>query len=515
MSAARVLVTSTRLATVPTIHEGDSLSGVVGRLATLYRLRRPEALAALGWPSPPGPAQAHLPRLDIDDLSAGAAAIAHSLELSDSDFVQLQLPGRASARGAWIYRGATPVCPPCLVERPGAHQLLWRHALVAVCLRHERTLISHCPHCDRTPYRPDPPDPWPHHRSGEAWMVACACGATAADLARLQRAARPGEVDAARNVARLALERSGDVTSGHIERVRRAMIATLRSPSGRGARLSVRAENDLARYAARRTRGISPALGSAGIAELLPAVLAAIPDTPAQSEASRSASGLGTDAGSVGRALYLVRSQQWPDLLPAVARPNSFKAQHLPALLPLELIAPEVADLLSDLHHAYRGGDHTLAPLGVTAMRRALSVLIAACLWRQSLAAAGRQLAVAGRATPELAAIRDGAVRLDRCTDLTAAIAETAKRLMAAPRVDYADRKATLPLSEPWLEAMGEQGIGRATATAWYLEHYACVEPGRYGWSPHACWQALTDHSLTGLAAAAARAGLENRDATR
>lgn len=515
MNAARAIARPTRLATVPTIHEGDSLSGVVGRIATLYRLRRPQALTALGWPSLPGHTQSHLPRLDFDDLGAGAAAIARSLELSESHFVQLQLPGPASARGAWIYRGATPVCPQCLVERPGAHQLLWRHALVAVCLRHERTLVSHCPQCDRTPYRPDPPDPWPHHRSGQARMVACACGATAADLARLQRTARPEEVDAARKVARLALERREDEASGHIERVRRAMIATLRSPNGGGARHSVRAENDLARYAGRRTRGISPPLGSTGVAELLPAVLAAIPDTtPVQTEGGRPASGHGPDPGSVG-ALYLVRGQQWPDLLPAVARPNSFKAQHLPALLPLDVIAPEVADLLADLHHAYRGGDHTQAPLGVSAMRRALSVLIAACLWRQSLAAAGRQLAVAGRAAPELAAIRDGAVRLDRCTELTAAIADTASRLMAAPRVDYAARKATLPPPEPWLEAMTKHGIGRATATAWYLEHYACVEPGRYGWSPHACWQALTDHSLTELAAAAARAGYENRDATR
>jgi len=141
-------------------------------------------------------------------------------------------------------------------------------------------------------------------------------------------------------------------------------------------------------------------------------------------------------------------------------------------------------------------------------MRRALSVLVAACLWNQSLSASARQLDVAGSGGQVLAAIRDGAVRLDRCAELTAAITHTAKRLMDAPRIDYAARKAALPPSDAWLEAMGEQGIGATTATAWYLEHYACVDPGRHGWTAHECWKALTDHNLVDLAGAAARAGI-------
>lgn len=511
MSTSRASARSRQLASLPAIHDGDSLSGAVGRLATLYRLGRPEILAALRWPVPPHGALAHLPRLDIEDLGSATSAIASSLGISSQRLDRMRLPDPAPPREAWIYRGASPVCPQCLLERPGAHQLLWRHALVPICLRHERTLVSHCPRCDRTPYSPDPLFPWPQSRPGEMHTVMCPCGATAQDLRTAQCPARSQEVKAARAVASLALYRRGSTSGVHIEQLRRAMIATLRSPRAEVVRLSRRGEEDVARYAARRNRGISPPAGSAAVTELLPRVLAALRDTAhAQAMASRPPEIPGSVAwGSSGRLLYSVRDQKWPELLPAVERAPSFEPRHLPTLLPLALIAPEVADLLADLHHAYRGGAHNLAPLSVSAMRRALSVLIAACLWRQSLAAVARQLDVAGRATPELAAIRDGAVRLDRCGELTAAIKDTAERVTAAPRIDYATRRATVPPPEAWLEAMGEQGIGSATATAWYLEHYACVDPGRHGWTTHECWLALTDHNLTGLADAAARAGLK------
>lgn len=514
-SNASVAAPGRQLPTIPTLSDGDSLSGAVGRLATVFNLRRPEALRAAGWFQALPAHRIHLPRLDIDDLGTFAPVLAANLGLTLAQLNRLRLADPAPARGAWVHRAATPVCPVCLIERPGAHQLIWRHALVPVCLRHEVTLVSHCPRCDRVPYLPDPIEPRPYTRPGRSDAPLCRCGATATGLLAAQRPARPAEVRAAQTMAAVLLPNTGPAQPQHAERVRRVLVAQLQLNPALTDLLSDPAQSDLARRAAMsRGRRVHAPLGATATAELLPQVIEAVRShvhrdavlAPRPIPRSTTPS---VWPASVATRPYLLTGQRWAELLPAIERPASFQARHLPPLLPLSRIAPDVADLLADAHHAYRNGEHTRAPLGLTAMRRALSVLVASCLWHQSLAASARQLD-ARSATADLGAIRDGAVRLDRQDDLTAALAATVHSLLEAPRIDYAARRLSIPPPVGWLAQMEDHGIPAGTATAWYLEHHACVDPGRHGWPPHRCLNALGEYDLDDLAATAAATGLND-----
>lgn len=45
-------------------------------------------------------------------------------------------------------------CPDCLKERPGVHEMIWRHPWLHICLKHPRILASKCSGCGEHPRIP-------------------------------------------------------------------------------------------------------------------------------------------------------------------------------------------------------------------------------------------------------------------------------------------------------------------------------------------------------------------------
>lgn len=45
-------------------------------------------------------------------------------------------------------------CPDCMLERPGVHEMMWRHSWLHICLQHSRVLATTCSACGEQPRIP-------------------------------------------------------------------------------------------------------------------------------------------------------------------------------------------------------------------------------------------------------------------------------------------------------------------------------------------------------------------------
>lgn len=158
-------------ASVPTLESGDSWSSIHGRLMAIYGLSRTAVASALGWERPKNTNRIQSTSTDLapawpqlvsnaeallgygKDEVRGLFLINHPLLSGVRELMDVQLEGKTGVskthlmrplQQLWIHARASPACPHCMLERPGAQRLEWRFALFPYCLSHEAKLICQC-----------------------------------------------------------------------------------------------------------------------------------------------------------------------------------------------------------------------------------------------------------------------------------------------------------------------------------------------------------------------------------
>ena len=515
-----------RWTSIPRLMPGDSLSGYVGRMASLHGLSRRDALLSLGWPERPGNLAPYIDLLAPDaNVSRRFHAVTGldpallrdmTLERYDGFAIDLtrlradaqheSLPEafrRSWREHRWTLLGASPVCPGCLLERPGAHQILWRVGMLPGCLSHGQTLVSHCPRCDQPPFRPDPDQPSPWAEPGDTTVVACGCGAPMGMLADSQEPLDERAQEACRAVNGWlhAPQQTLPLVRDCQSWLQTLVVGMSNGQFVPGPAMTQSARADLLMLAP-RPRGRSRARthlapGSSLTAALLPAAVRLVPKSPQHVKRHGTGHRLMQTArmleaceevdANVGSIRVHVRPsierRRWRDYVPEVTRPPDFRAEHLPQLIPLPLFTAYCSDLLDDAVRAAtaHGGKISLST-ALTPLRATVSLGVACALWQQSLKTGASQLDGARRAPTVMRFVMDGLLILDTVTDFHDAIRNVCDDLLATPRIDYSWRRLHLPPSRDWLQRMSLRGVPEGPATLWLISDYACADPLGYGW---------------------------------
>lgn len=485
----------------PVVVDGDSLSGVIWRLADLAGLRPMRLLDICRWPDDDSPDYSILTvdllppsERGVLILSDATGIPAESLRATSlSRFADRLSFVRAACRDAevgasrdgreratsalrdhWIHLGDRPVCLECLAERPGGLKLTWMVGVLPVCLKHSVLLSNRCPGCG------DPISTRVHlFRSNSLPprdpSELCPCGVAVTDAARFARTASSEVMHAA------AALMDGSVTDW--DAVRGWTIALLDSTPSRSARAAGWVRMVPGERVTRKRQPPPPDV----IAEMLPAAvrLARLYEDNATLGWVRR--GLGISAGAYRARATLAISTPvdapswWDDLLVGSTsrrRRDPVNLDEMPGVWPTALLTSKATDVLWDCCSASDPNKE----LTLLRARRVLAVLASS----QRTGLPLMEVAYRSDAGPSTVRacrrVIDGAEASGNESDLVLAI-RSLWDTVEQHSISFTERRDDLRSIESWVRHVSDQGRSGDAARVWLLEEYAGQAASPRGWN--------------------------------
>jgi len=505
---------------VPLVEAGDSLSGIVSRIAAINGVQprdlwsefrpesagRPGEFGSMDLHPMQEPFRSALSRrlsLHPDLLDAGTLKKWHRLitpaGAQDHDLENRHL--------RWVNLVSSPGCVDCLRERC-AHRVVWRLAVLPTCNKHQLTLVWRCPACGKAPYgRPKLATQY----SGEPDCQQC--GSEASTLRSTQRSLTRVEAEESKRVedllqGPLAAEKITTLRVVHhvLKIIRRTphLSQTLTATVQDAADLD---EVLCMRGAGGRTRTHEPPNTSL-LAALLPSAVAMAEgridqlDT-AFARALNTATGpyrvqlpglsdsdaqhLITRWSEAAKKPRILRSRIELPLLAAI-QPIGSRARsdlRIPQLCPVPQYNALFADILSDAEELTHERDSTTQRLTFLTGRRVASALTFLSIRGGSRSAACKSLGIPPSPTTVLITrVLKGLQELDQTTKLLEAVRSCRDELSASTAPDYVWRVGMLTANrESLLDRVTRLGVPEALAWRWLVEFWACAEPAQHGLS--------------------------------
>ncbi len=494
----------TGLPSLPIAHQGDSLSGYVQRLSAIHCMEtRTEAVDQLGLMRPRSGRSSDTMFLDLVAPSGDrlrALCEATSLQedqvrcmvlerYDDSWFSLAPYRGIKSADEfrrthrkywrtlSWIRTQNSPFCVSCLQERPLAHQIIWRIALLPLCLEHQSVLHFGCGCGKATPS-------W---LKGKAYPPGlenpiCLCGATVGDVAGAAPSASARELDAGQQVADWLESyaqdrnpRSAELLDSTRQLTQALLVA---DKQGRHGLTLSHSRHPLPADVARQLPWAVALSKGEGVASCPPTIIDLMRRVTARQPEKRGpAIHAEAEVSYSCHSSVTANRRNWRSYTPAMSRPAGFLPQHMPALFPLSQFSGALSDVLWDGARAFETDHPSQWRTTLLGLRRMAAVTAAAGLWQVNLSHAVRLVGASTVVRQVIVGANSSLFELGRLNEYWVALRDATSAVTNGPWVDYQLRREfILGSGNEVLAELQAKGMCRADAGTWLVEEYACCE---------------------------------------